>query len=129
VAVKTHDGFACDDTGCVAKLVGGGLVAIGTSPAAFADDCARAALVLTTRRAPPACAATVIDRTIPRQSGALALQRMGNGWEVTATRPRGEARPWVIGGTDAGARTVAPKSGAAGQRDATPRAEDLGADD
>src|SRR6202035_5578204 len=71
-AVKAREGFACDDTGCVAKLGVGGLVAIGTSPAAFADDCARAVLVLTTRAVPPACGATLIDRSVPRQGGALA---------------------------------------------------------
>ncbi len=127
-AVKAREGFTCDDMGCVAKLVGGGLVAIATSPAAFADDCARAALVLTTRRALPACAATVIDRAASRQGGALALRRDAGAWTVTAARPRGEARPWAAGG--GGATGVnPPKSGAAGQRDATPSAEDLGADD
>ena len=129
-AVKAREGFACDDAGCVAKLFGGGLVAIGTSPAAFADDCARAVLVLTTRAAAPECGATVIDRSTSRQGGALALRRVGNAWEVTATRPRGEARPWVAAaGAGGGARVGVPKSGAAQQRDATPRAEDLRADD
>jgi competence protein ComEC len=128
-AVKTREGFACDDMGCVAKLMGGGLVAIGTSPAAAADDCARAVLVLSTRVAPVGCGATAIDRTASRQGGALALRRVGNDWEVIATRPRGEARPWVAGGGGGAARVDAPKSGAAEQRDATPRTEDLGADD
>ena len=77
--VKAREGFACDDAGCVAKLIGGGVVAIGTSPAAFADDRVRAALVLTTRTASPACAATVIDRNASRQGGALAVRRDGNG--------------------------------------------------
>ena len=129
-AVKAREGFACDDAGCVAKLFGGGLVAIGTSPAAFADDCARAVLVLTTRAAPPECGATVVDRTASRQGGALALRRAGDAWEVTAARPRGEARPWVaVTGAGGGARVSAPKAGTAEQRDATPRVEDLGADD
>jgi competence protein ComEC len=128
-AVKAREGFACDDAGCVAKLSGGGLVAIGTSPAAFADDCARAALVLTTRRAPWACAATVIDRTASRQGGALALRRVGEAWQVTAARPPGQVRPWATGSSGATTGVNAPKSGAAGQRDATPSAEDLGADD
>jgi competence protein ComEC len=104
-------------------------VAVATSPAAFADDCARAALVLTTRRALPACAATVIDRTASRQGGALALRRDGGGWEVTAARPKGEARPWATTGAGGATGVNLPKSGAAGQRDATPSAEDLGADD
>jgi len=127
-AVKAREGFICDDAGCVARLMGGGLVAIATSPAAFADDCARAALVLTTRAAALGCGATVIDRAASRQGGALTLRWVGNGWEVTATRPRGEARPWAAGGGGV-ARVESPKSGAATQRDATPRAEDLGVDD
>jgi competence protein ComEC len=128
-AVKARDGFSCDDTGCLAKVAGGGLVAIGISPAAFADDCARAALVLTTRRAPPECAVMVIDRTTSRQGGALALRRVGDGWAVTATRPRGEARPWGAGGSGGAAYVGSPRPAAAQQRDATPSAEDLRADD
>ena len=127
-AIKAREGFGCDDAGCVAKLFGGGLVAIGTSPAAFADDCGRAALVLTTRRAPPECGATVIDRTVSRQGGALALRRSGNGWEITAAYSHGEERPWQVGG-GGGARVGVPKPGSAQQRDATPSEEDLGADD
>jgi competence protein ComEC len=127
-AVKAREGFACDEAGCVAKLVGGGLAAIGTSPAAFADDCRRAALVLTTRAAPATCAATVIDRTASRQGGALALRRVGAAWEVTAARPHGEMRPWGAGGGGA-LRINVQQPAATGPRDATPRAEDLGADD
>jgi competence protein ComEC len=128
-AVKAREGFACDDAGCVAKLLGGGLVAIGTSPAAFADDCARAVLVITTRMAPPECGATVIDRTASRQGGALALRREGNEWAITQARPRGQDRPWAPAGAGGGARASAPKGGAAEQHDATPGAEDLGVDD
>jgi competence protein ComEC len=128
-AVKAREGFACDEAGCVAKLVGGGVVSIGTSPAAFADDCARAALVLTTRVAPQQCAATVIDRTASRQGGALALRRDGGAWEVTAARPPGEVRPWGAGGTGGPTRVAAPRPGADQRHDATPRAEDLAADD
>jgi competence protein ComEC len=127
--VKAREGFACDEAGCIARLFGGGLVAIGTSPAAFADDCARAALVLTTRAALPGCAATVIDRIAARQGGALALRRVGNAWEVTATRPRGEMRPWAAGGGGGAARAASPKPGTTEQRDAIPRAEDLSPDD
>jgi competence protein ComEC len=85
--------------------------------------------VLTTRRAPSACAATVIDRTASRQGGALALRRVGQAWEVTAARPPGEARPWAAGAPAGTTGVNLPKSGAAGPRDATPSAEDLGVDD
>ena len=128
-AVKAREGFVCDDDGCVAKLTGGGVVAVGISPAAFADDCARAALVLTTRSAPPACGAMVIDRMTPRQLGALALHRVGAGWEVTAAEPRGQDRPWAPAAREGGARVSVPAAGSATQHDATPREEDLRPDD
>jgi len=129
-AVKAREGFACDEAGCVAKVVGGGVVAIGTAAAAFADDCARAVLVLTTRAAPPACGATVIDRTAPRALGALALRRVGDKWDIMAAEPRGEDRPWVPGAREGAAHASVPAAGAtATPRDATPSAEDLRADD
>ena len=121
-AVKARAGFACDDAGC-------GVVAVGTSPAAFADDCARAALVLTTRAPPPACGAIVIDRMTPRALGALALRRVGAGWEITAAEPHGEDRPWVPAAREGGPRVRVPAASTATQHDATPRAEDLGPED
>jgi hypothetical protein len=71
----------------------------------------------------------VIDRSASRQGGALALRRAGNAWEVTAARPRGDVRPWAAGAAAGAARVSVPKSGAAEQRDATPREVDLRADD
>ena len=63
----------------------------------------------------------VVDRRALRQGGALALRRAGNGWEATAARPRGEARPWVrVAG--AGLRASTPRSPARRHR-ATPRRE------
>jgi competence protein ComEC len=129
-AVKAREGFACDDDGCVARVVGGGLVAIGTSPSAFADDCARAVLVVTTRTAPPGCGAQVIDRKSWRAGGALALRREGREWRVTEAQPRGQDRPWAPAVRErGGARIGAPAAGTGAPRDATPREEDLGADD
>jgi competence protein ComEC len=128
-AVKAHDGFACDDAGCAARLAGGGLIAIGTSAAAFADDCARAALVVTTRKAPPACGTEILDRTAWRESGAMALYRDGGGWAITAAQPRGQDRPWSPAAQGGGSRASAPKAGGGAERDAAPAADDLGADD
>jgi competence protein ComEC len=127
-AAKAREGFTCDDVGCVAKLTGGGVVAVAFSPAAFADDCARAALVLTTHGGPPHCAATVIDRTVPRTLGALALRRAGERWEITAAEPRDQERPWAPRGRG-GAPASVPAPSAATQHDATPKEEDLRADD
>src|SRR5262249_58072916 len=60
-------GIACDASGCIGKLAGGGLVAYALSPDAFAEDCIRAALVVASRgEAPADCKATVIDRGLWR---------------------------------------------------------------
>jgi len=129
-AAKAREGFACDDDGCVARLADGAVVAVATSPAALADDCRRAVLVITTRVAPPRCGATVIDRTARRAGGALALRRGETGWDVTAAQPPGQDRPWAPAlATGESARAGAPAAERPVARDATPRAEDLGADD
>src|SRR3954449_10698507 len=47
------DGVSCDEAGCVAQMGGGGLVALALKPEALGDDCERAALLVTTRQAPP----------------------------------------------------------------------------
>ena len=55
-------GFACDAAGCVARLADGSAVAVARTVDAFADDCARAALIVALRAPPEGCRATVIDR-------------------------------------------------------------------
>src|SRR5215471_10877464 len=45
-------GIACDASGCIGKLAGGGLVAYAFSPEAFEEDCSRAALVIASRGDP-----------------------------------------------------------------------------
>src|SRR5580692_6837851 len=87
------DGVSCDDAGCVAQLADGGFVALTLRPDALADDCARAALVVTARQAPPTCAAPVITLDRLRRLGALALQRTRNGFAVAAVKPKGVDRP------------------------------------
>jgi competence protein ComEC len=119
------NGFACDPAGCVGRLADGTIIAVAQSAEAFADDCVRAKLVIARRDPPSDCAATVIDRSLLRASGALALRRIGESWEITPTRPPGYDRPWARGATehaavarDAGATATPP-------RDATPASEDL----
>jgi len=129
-ATTAREGFTCDEAGCVAKVIGGGLVAIATSPAALADDCARAALVVTSRVAPPTCVATIVDRNARRAGGALALSRVGQRWEITAARPASQNRPWAPAAVaGSGERNRAPTADRAAPRDATPRPDDLGAED
>ena len=71
-------------------------------------------LVVSQRQAPAGCAAhrnlTLVDRKVWRQSGAVALRRVGDGFETTLARPPGYNRPWV--------HTVPGPSAAAGARPA-----------
>ena len=125
------EGIRCDEQGCVARLRDGAFVAIPKTIAAFEEDCRRAVLVVTGREAPPGCGTLVIDRHVWRRSGAITLQRRGDGFEMTLSRPPGYDRPWARAATEAGdalepgrapAATVMP-------RDATPRDEDFEAGD
>jgi competence protein ComEC len=90
-----QDGVRCDGAGCIGSLPDGRFVAYALSPSAFAEDCARAAVVISRRAAPGACQATLIDRTVWRAQGAIVLRRTGNGFEWSAGRPPGYARTWT----------------------------------
>jgi competence protein ComEC len=92
-AVKA--GFACDPEGCVAHLPDGAVVAVSRTAAAFADDCTRAALIITVRIAPADCAARVIDRAMLRKNGAIALTWRDGRFEMASARPDGIDRPWT----------------------------------
>jgi len=70
------DGARCDPLGCTIAA-GGVLVAVGNSPAALADDCRLATVVISRYRAPRSCAAAVtVDRDALAQGGAHALYRI-----------------------------------------------------
>jgi competence protein ComEC len=119
------NGIRCDEAGCIGRLRDGSLVAMAKTIAAFEEDCRRAALVVSTGDAPPNCGALVVDRQVWRRSGAMALRRMGEGFEIRAARPAGYERPWtraVAPGSDA-PQASRPTSSA--PRDATPRGDDL----
>jgi competence protein ComEC len=121
-----REGVTCDEIGCVARLADGAVVALPFAAEAFAEDCRRAALVVSQRTAPPSCAAATIDRTVWRQTGAAALYRAGPGWERVVAYPPGYDRPWARA---AAPRTEGEAAPTSTPRDATPRAEDLGAED
>lgn len=117
------EGVLCDDIGCVAKLADGRHVAFALSAEAFAEDCARAAVVISAREAPGACAATLLDRKAWRTNGATALRWAGDRFEIMAARPPGYDRPWARGARIESETSGAPIRPAA--RDATPRTDDL----
>jgi competence protein ComEC len=122
------EGFACDENGCVARLADNTVIAVARAAAALA--CKAASLVITPRDAPPGCAAKIIDRKMLRARGAMDLRRAGGSWQIEAATPPGTDQPWARGVTaeETPATTTRPASRAPA-RDATPRAEDLEADD
>ena len=118
----------CDAIGCIGKLADGRLVSMVLEIEAFAEDCARAAVVVSAREAPSsACAAILIDREIWRARGAIALRWTGNRFEQTVTHQADRERPWTrvtVSPASGRQASAAPSSG-----DATPRPEVLDADD
>jgi competence protein ComEC len=67
-----------------------------TAPAAFLEDCARAAIVITPLHAPQGCAAPlVIDRDTLARTGAVTLRLMKDGGvEWSTARAIDQDRPW-----------------------------------
>jgi competence protein ComEC len=124
------EGVSCDESGCVTQLAGAGLVALALRPEALGDDCARAALLVTARQAPPACASPVLDLDRLRRQGAMALRRTGSGFTADVVRPTGYDRPWspAVAG-DAGTERRLERPKATRPADATPSEADLQAED
>jgi competence protein ComEC len=117
----------CDEAGCIGRLGDGRLVSMALTPEAFAEDCTRAAVVMSAREAPGDCAALLIDRKIWRTNGAMALRWTGASFEQTAARPPGYERPWTHTPQVPADATQTAANPAA--RDATPKADDLEAGD
>ena len=125
------DGVSCDDAGCVTPLADGRLVALPLRVDALADDCSRAALVVTAKPAAPDCAAMVVDRERLKTQGALALSRNSDGFALQTVRARGANRPWSPAEAGDGdfELSLAPRPAAPRSRDATPSEADLQAED
>jgi competence protein ComEC len=101
------------------------------APDAFEEACRHAAIIVATRDAPPDCDAKVIGRHDWREHGALALYRNGSGFV-----PPNFDRPWAPRAPPRAASAPSQDTAAnpqavtpAASRDATPRSEDLQADD
>ncbi len=119
------EGTKCDEAGCVGRLRDGAIVALSLKPEAFADDCERAALLVTPRSAPPGCSATLVERKTWRSTGALALTWNGKAFAIQATRPAGDDRPWAARAAAAGEISAASPAATSAPREVAPRAEDL----
>ncbi|MBN8982239.1 MAG: ComEC family competence protein [Rhizobiales bacterium] len=123
------DGVSCDEAGCVVAGAGGKLVALSLKPEALADDCVRAAIIVTPRQPPSDCAAMVFDQEILKRRGTLALYKIDSGFMITANRPRGVDRPWAPAVAEAEPDTASLKKTPARTIDATPAESDLQAED
>jgi competence protein ComEC len=119
-------GVSCDAAGCIASLSDGALVALSIRPDGWADDCAKASLIVSRGRPPPSCAAQVVDQARVRRFGAMALRRVDGAFAVDAQKPRGRDRPWspAVPGDDDGS-PIAPGRAV----DATPAEADRQVDD
>jgi competence protein ComEC len=125
------DGVSCDGEGCVTPMADGRLIALSLKAEGLADDCARAALVVTARPAPPSCGAAVLELKRLRAQGAMALRWSQGGFVVDAVRPRGTHRPWSPSAGEI-ETDGAPAVGGASQArpvDATPAESDLQTED
>ena len=122
-------GVRCDPAGCTAALHDGRIVAFAQSVEAFDEDCARAAVVLSSRTAPGACKALLVDRPAWQRDGATALYVNGEGFAVAVARPPTEDRPWARARGAGAVGDGAPVNRRRPSPDATPRADDLEAGD
>jgi hypothetical protein len=124
------NGASCDGEGCVAPMADGRFVALSLKPDGLADDCVRAALIVTAMPVPPACDATVIELKRLRAQGTIALRRQQHGFIVDAVKPRGTNRPWSPSSGDF-ETDADPAVGGTSARpaDATPAESDLQTED
>jgi competence protein ComEC len=116
------EGFRCDALDCLAALPDGKLVSQVILPDAFNEDCARGAVVVTSRDTPGDCQALAINRKLWRASGAIASRRNDEGFAIERARPAGEERPWARGAVVEEPAVPAKRPQ---PRDATPKAEDM----
>ena len=91
----------CDPVGCAAPLAStGGWLALSREPAALAEDCRIATILVTALVVPADCAAAiVIDRDVLKRGGAQAIYAQTSeggeaAFRVVATRPE-LRRPWM----------------------------------
>lgn len=123
-----REGTRCDEAGCVARTADGAVIAVARSIEAFADDCVKAAVIVTRHGPPSGCSAMVLQRTDLARTGAVALRRVDGAWERTDARPPGYQRPWAKARGPASASGSSAPNARSAPPDATPRPEDLDPD-
>ncbi len=86
--------FICDELGCVAHLKDGALIAVASRPEALADDCGKAAIVISATDIPASCLTPGIDRKTMTTTGAVSLRRVNSEWKIETVRSPYAERPW-----------------------------------
>jgi competence protein ComEC len=124
-------GARCDDAGCAVQMADGRHVTIAKRADAFADDCEKAAIIVTARQPPPACKARVFNQQRLQQTGSLALYGKGSEFAVRAVTPIGSNRPWARNALEADetGEGTAARSATSRPADATPSLESLPPED
>lgn len=89
----------CDRFGCVASLRDGRTIALVRDKRAFAEDCRRAAIIVSPLRAPASCTGRlVLDRTALDRTGSVTLTLDKDGVAFSQQAARAAAiRPWNAG--------------------------------
>jgi competence protein ComEC len=123
------DGTRCDSNGCVARLAGGRAVALSLTAEGLAEDCEAAVMVVTARKPPPACAATIIDRERARADGAMTAIWNGRTLVLEAARAPTSQRPWMTGRPAPTSAGPPIRNPAPAPVDSTPRLQDLDPDE
>ncbi|AWI91286.1 competence protein ComEC [Methylobacterium sp. DM1] len=120
-AVTGAAGPRCDRLGCTLAAIDGRTVALVTDKRAFAEDCARADILITRMRAPAGCAAPLIaDRSFLAARGATAIRLGSAGPNVVTVRGIGPPKPWQpkpVSETTPAAQSPSPSSGDSGATD------------
>jgi competence protein ComEC len=89
------NGVICDAVGCIGRFGDNRLISMAMRIEAFAEDCARAAVVISDRESAGDCNALLVDRTIWQSYGAVALRWTGDRFTQTVALPRSQDRPWT----------------------------------
>lgn len=85
----------CDRLGCIVETGAGRSIAFVQDFSAFAEDCRRAAIVITRLVAPSHCgSALVLDREALASRGATTLRLKAEGIALRSTRKGRETLPW-----------------------------------
>jgi competence protein ComEC len=88
-------GVTCDAVGCIGRLGDNRLISMAMRIEAFAEDCARAAVVISDRESPGDCNAMLVDRALWQSYGAVALRWTADRFTQTVALPRSQDRPWT----------------------------------